>query len=104
MLNVKKALSVALVVGAAGLSLPAASTAAAAMPLAGIDPAVVRDGQAGAQIEQARWVCGPYRCHWAPWGYGPYYGYGYGPGWGGGWRGRGGWGHGGWGHGGRGRR
>ena len=93
--NIRNAFGVALVLGATGLALPAVSTSAAAMPFSGLDPAVVRDGQAGAQIEQARWVCGPFRCHWAP----NYWGYGYGPGWGygGGWRGRGGWGgRGGW--------
>jgi hypothetical protein len=28
--------------------------------------AVLRDGQPGAQVEQARWICGPYRCFWRP--------------------------------------
>ena len=44
MLNVRNAFAVALVLGATGLALPAASTSAAALPLAGLDPAVVRDG------------------------------------------------------------
>jgi hypothetical protein len=47
-------------------------------------------------IQQARWVCGPYRCFWRPgprlgWGWGwrrPLYGF-YGPRWG--WRGGWGW-------------
>ena len=88
MLNIRQVLGVALVVGATGLALPAASTSAAALPLPGLDAAVLRDGQGAAQVEQARWVCGPYRCFWRPnyWG---------GPGWGGpywrrpGWRGPG---------------
>ena len=36
------------------------------------------------QVEQARWVCGPFRCFWRPNYYGYGYGYGYGyryPGW-----------------------
>jgi hypothetical protein len=88
MLNLKQALGVALVMGATGLTLPAA-----ALPLAGFDRADLRDGQPTAQIEQARWVCGPYRCFWRPnyWG-GGWRGPGYGgPGYGGrgyGWGGR----------------
>jgi len=86
-MSVRNTLAVALVLGATALALPAASTSAAAMPLAGLDPAVVRDGQT-AQIDQVRWVCGPYRCFWQPnyyayggWG-GPGPRWGYGPGWG----------------------
>jgi O-acetyl-ADP-ribose deacetylase (regulator of RNase III) len=77
-MSVRNALAVALVLGATALALPAASTSAAAMPLAGLDPAVVRDAQTAqtAQIDQVRWVCGPYRCFWRP----NYYVYG---GWGG---------------------
>jgi len=85
MLNVRNALSVALVLGATALALPASTTSAAAMPLAGLDPAVVRDGQT-AQIDRVRWVCGPYRCFWRPnyYAYGGWGGprWGYGPGWG----------------------
>jgi hypothetical protein len=92
MLNLRQALGVALVVATTGLALPAASTSAAALPLSGVpsgfDQAVLRDAQPAAQIEQARWVCGPYRCFWRPnyWG-GPVWRR---PGWGGpryGWRG-----------------
>ena len=49
-------------------------------------------------VDQARWVCGPWRCWWRPNYYvAPAYAYGYGPGYygyGGGWgwhRGWGGW-------------
>ncbi len=97
MSNLRTTLGAALVLGATGLALPASTTSAAAMPLAGIDAGVVRDGQT-AGIDQVRWICGPYRCRWVPgfYGYGPGYGYGYGygpgwgyrRGWGGGWRGR----------------
>jgi hypothetical protein len=98
MLNLKQALGVALVMGATVLTLPAA-----ALPLggvaAGVERADLRDGQPDARIEQARWVCGPYRCFWRPnyWGGGPGW---RGPGWRGpGWGGRG---YGGPGYGGRG--
>ena len=87
MLTNRKTLAATVALGAMGLALPAASalisTAAEAMP--GLNAAVMHevavtpDG-VGGQIEQARWVCGPYRCHWAPNYYG--YGYGYGPRWG----------------------
>ena len=101
MLNLRQTLGVALVVGATGLALPAASTSAAALPLSGVaagfDRADLRDGQPAAQIEQARWVCGPYRCFWRPnyWGGPGWRGPGWrGPGWRGpGWRGPG-WGYG----------
>lgn len=90
-MNVRNALGAALVLGATALALPASTTAAAALPLAGLDAGVVRDGQTTVRIDRVRWVCGPYRCHWAPnyygpWGYGYPYGprWGYGPGWG--WR------------------
>jgi hypothetical protein len=87
MSNLKKIIHVALVAGVAGLALPAASNTASALPMAGLDSAVLRDGQAAAQIEQARWVCGPYRCFWQPNYWGPSY-WGHGPRWGwrGGWR------------------
>ena len=49
----------ALTLGALTLSAPAAS----AMPM-GFAPAV--PGLLGAQIDNVRWVCGPYRCHWRP--------------------------------------
>jgi DNA-binding PucR family transcriptional regulator len=83
MLNVRKTLAAALVIGATALALPAA-----AMPLAGLEPAILQAGQSP-QIDPVRWVCGPWRCHWAPnyyrrdydrrpdysgrmgWGYGP---------------------------------
>jgi hypothetical protein len=92
--NLRKALGVALVLGATALALPASTTSTAAMPLAGLDDGVVRDGQT-AGIDQVRWVCGPYRCHWAPnyyygwrrpyWGPRPYWGYRH-YGWGRHWR------------------
>jgi hypothetical protein len=94
MLNLKTVLSAALLAGAVGLALPAA-----AMPFDGRGPAVEGDG--AARIEQARWLCGPYGCRWAPnhyprYGYGPRWGYG--PHWGQRpvharrWEGGGGWG------------
>jgi hypothetical protein len=45
-----------------------AATAASAMPIAPIQ------ADRTAQVEQVRWVCGPYRCWWRPNYYGGYYG------------------------------
>ena len=83
MLTFRKILAAALVVGATAPALPAAAT-----PLEGLAPAILQAGSAP-PIEQVRWVCNPWRCHWAPnhywrdedrrpdysgrmgWGYGP---------------------------------
>jgi len=58
---------------------------AAAMPADGLKAAASQVGN----VQDVRWVCGPYRCWWAP---GPYWGYGPGPYWRGGWGWRRGWG------------
>lgn len=62
------------------------ATSASAMPVAPLP------SDAATNIEQVRWVCGPYRCWWRP-NYYRSYGYGYRPygfyprrAWGGGWR------------------
>jgi hypothetical protein len=82
MLNFRKTLAAALVVGATAPALPAA-----AGPLGGLAPAMLQAGSAPL-IEQVRWVCNPWGCHPAPnyyrrdyyaprphrpmgWGYGP---------------------------------
>lgn len=72
MLNVRKILAAALVFGATAPALPAAAT-----PLGGLAPAILQAGSAP-PVEQVRWVCNPWRCHWAPnyyrrpgWDYGP---------------------------------
>ncbi|MGO9673358.1 MAG: hypothetical protein ACLPSF_04180 [Methylocella sp.] len=88
---------------------------ASAAPM--LDPGVATAAQAApAAIEDARWVCGPYRCWWRPnyyygygwhrpWGYYGWHrpwGYGWHGGWHRGWGWRGGWHHGwrgGWHHG-----
>jgi len=60
---------------AAGVALCGAlvATTASAMPVAPLS-------SPAANVEQARWVCGPYgRCWWRPNYYGGYYGYGYYP-------------------------
>jgi hypothetical protein len=62
--------------------------ASAAMPVNGLGPA---ENQISANVQDVRWVCGPYRCWWRPgWGPGPYWRgpyWGYAPGWHGwGWR------------------
>lgn len=64
---------------AASLSLVAVGGSASAMPVDQFGSVVKQNGV----VQDARWVCGPYRCWWrpGPWGYGYGYGYGYGPGW-----------------------
>ena len=55
------------------------SVSASAMPIANLAQDVANN------VENVRWVCGPFRCWWRPgprWGYGPGWGYGrwgYGP-------------------------
>lgn len=53
---------------------------ASAMPADGLRAAA---SDAAGAVEDVRWVCGPYRCWWAP---GPSWGYGPGPYWHRGWR------------------
>ena len=67
----------AVALGLLGSSL-AISEASAAMPVSGLTPA---EKQISANVQNARWVCGPYRCGWRPgWGWrGAYWGYA--PGW-----------------------
>ena len=61
--TVKSTLAAALAFGAVTLgALTLGAPAASAMPM-GFAPTV--QGM-GAQIDNVRWVCGPYRCHWRP--------------------------------------
>ncbi len=72
MTTLRKTVVAAALFGAAFAALPVATGAAQAMPA--IQPAVMTAaGQP--QIDHVRWVCGPWRCHWAP---NYYYGGGYG--------------------------
>jgi hypothetical protein len=69
------------------LSTSMLSGSVSAMPANGLTPAVT---QAAGGVEKVRWVCGPYRCWWAPgpyWPGTPRWGWGH-PGW---WRGGWGW-------------
>ena len=56
----KSAFAAVLALAAVGLSAPSAS----AMPL-GLAPATALSTP-GVQIDNVRWVCGPYRCFWRP--------------------------------------
>jgi hypothetical protein len=49
-----------LMLGAAMLCSAAIGTAASAAPIAPVTAA------GNANVEQVRWVCGPYRCWWRP--------------------------------------
>jgi hypothetical protein len=80
MSKVRIAMATAVVLLSAGML----SGSASAMPANGLAPAVT---PAAGSVEKVNWVCGPYRCWWAP---GPYW-----PGRPVGWRG---WGWHGWGH------
>jgi hypothetical protein len=64
-----------LMIAAAALCGGLTVTAASAMPIATLP------SDTAANIEQVRWVCGPYgRCWWRPnYYYGGYYGYAYYP-------------------------
>ncbi|HXW71626.1 MAG TPA: hypothetical protein VEK34_09310 [Methylocella sp.] len=67
-------------VAALGLG-SAISMEASASAMSAIDPGVVTASGTAATIEEARWVCGPYRCWWRPTPYWAPLHY-YGPGWG----------------------
>jgi len=86
-MKLKFALVGLLALGGAALSTGAAS----AMPIG-----LATNTDIASNVEQARWVCGPYRCWWRPNVYGAYGYYGgpgfYRPGWGGGWGWHRGWG------------
>ena len=61
-LNLKTVVLAAGVLGAGAL----ASGSASAAPMSGLDPAVATSADLGLQAQDARWVCGPFRCRWAP--------------------------------------
>ena len=52
----------------AALSAATASGTVSAMPADGLAPAAQ---QVAGDVQDVRWVCGPYRCWWTP---GPYWG------------------------------
>ncbi|MGP0059479.1 MAG: hypothetical protein ACLPID_09365 [Beijerinckiaceae bacterium] len=83
--KVKLALAASLALASTGLLIGSASAA----PMSGIGKALVTTSEVQKGVEDVRWFCRPWGCHWVP---GPYWG---GPYWGGGWYR--GWGHG-WGH------
>ena len=64
MRSLKIALVAATALGGVSLIAPAAS----AMPISELAPAA---NALATDVQQAAWVCGPYRCWWRPgWGYG----------------------------------
>lgn len=56
-------------------SLGAWANSASAMPK-GLDPGVATAADLQHGVQDARWVCGPWGCHWAPY-WGPYWGWGW---------------------------
>ncbi len=81
----KTSLKLALTTGLTIAGLGFAVSSASALPAGGLDPAIATSNDLAQGIQDIRWVCGPWRCHWAP---NYYYGGGYG------WHRR--WGYGGW--------
>ncbi len=93
----KKGLALVLATGVGAGALGIGCKSASAWSWSGLDPAIETPAGVATSVAQVRWVCGPYRCHWAPgwhrrywWGpgygfYGPgpwwRYGYGYRPWW-----------------------
>ena len=70
-----KGLKLALASGVVALGL--GSLAASAMPMNGLAPAVAARSDTAQNVENVRWYCGYYGCHWAPgyrhwWGYRPW--------------------------------
>ena len=67
-------------VGAVALgSMGALADSASAMP-ARLDPAIATSADLQHAVQDARWICGPWGCRWAPywgWGPGPYWGWGW---------------------------
>ncbi len=61
-IQLKSFVLAAAVLGAAACGVGTAS----AMPLAGLDSAVATGSDLAPMVQDARWVCGPFRCHWAP--------------------------------------
>lgn len=78
-----KWLAMTALAGATLIFAPGANAMTNTMP-AGL----AKSADAIGQVEQARWVCGPFRCWWRPnyYGYYGYYGYRHRP-----WRWRRGW-------------
>lgn len=81
---------IAAVVVTALVGSSAMAVSASAMPAAGLTRAATPQAS---NVQNVRWVCGPYRCFWAPgygwWGPRPYPYWGPGRwGWRGGWHGR----------------
>ncbi|HKH80029.1 MAG TPA: hypothetical protein VKA03_00170 [Methylovirgula sp.] len=76
-MNTKLKLVVAGAVALASLGAFADSASAMAQ---GLDPGVATSADLQQGVQDARWVCGPWGCRWAPY-WGPYWG----PRWGWGW-------------------
>lgn len=75
-MNTKVKLALAASLAMASTSLLVGSASAA--PMSGIDRSLVTTSDVQKGVEEVRWFCRPWGCHWAP---GPYWG-GYYGGWG----------------------
>jgi hypothetical protein len=68
----KASLKYALATGLTLTGIGFAASSASALPMSGLDPAVATSADVAQGVQDVRWVCGPWGCHWAPnyWGYG----------------------------------
>ncbi len=61
---------------AMGLASLTLADSASALPMSGLNPALVAaDKTADGAVQDVRWVCRPWGCHWAPNFWGPRWGY-----------------------------
>jgi hypothetical protein len=66
----KTSLKLALATGLSIAGIGFAASSASALPMSGIDPAIATPSDVAQGVQDVRWVCGPWGCHWAPgWGY-----------------------------------
>ena len=70
-----RTIKMALVAGLGLAGLGFAAETASAAPMIGLDNAVAHQNDVQQGVQNARYVCGPWGCRWAPY---PYWGYGYG--------------------------
>jgi hypothetical protein len=88
----KTSLKIALATGLTIAGLGFAASSASALPAGGLDPAIATSSDLAQGVQDVRWVCGYWGCHWRPNYYGFYGGYGWHRPYYGGWHRWGGWG------------
>ncbi len=74
--NLNSKIEMALVAGLALGGLGFAAATASAMPMRGLDAGVEHASDVQQRVQNVRYFCGYWRCHWVPgpyWGYRPYW-------------------------------